>query len=149
MGELRRVEVEGGLYERLLQRLALALEEADTAQRLRDERPPGELELRGLSSAELAFINAYLDHDLSWLSGWHAAAEELALIERRQLRPLKSTRSGARSPLARPTGQSKPLLKRRQLCCALCGTPANWQPGLGVQGCETCGSQLFRTRKHR
>ncbi|CAD5107618.1 hypothetical protein [Zestomonas carbonaria] len=148
MGELRRVEVEGGLYERLLQRLALALEEAETAQRWRDERP-GELELRGLSSAEVALINAYLDHDLSWLSGWHAAAEELALIERRALRPLRPQRNGVRAGAARTPGVKSSLKRRRQLCCALCGTPANWQPGLGVQGCETCGSQLFRTQKPR
>lgn len=143
MGELRRTEVEGGLYERLLQRLALALDEADTALRLRDERT-GELELRGLSTAEVAFIHAYLDHDLNWLSGWHAAAEEMELIERRHLRPLKAGRTAARSASA-----AKPLLKRRrQLCCALCGAPANWLAG-GVQGCEACGSQLFRTSKPR
>ncbi|MBM7061409.1 hypothetical protein JQX08_11905 [Pseudomonas sp. UL073] len=149
MGELRRIEVEGGLYERLLQRLALALDEADTALRLRDESS-GELELRGLSSAEVAFIHAYLDHDLNWLSGWHAAAEELELIERRRLRPPKAPlRNGAR-PVLKPLGAAKPLLKRRrQLCCALCGTPANWQAGSGVQGCDVCGSQLFRASKPR
>ena len=74
MAELRRAEIEGGLYERLLQRLALALEEADTATRLRDA-PPDELELRGLTPAELELIRAYLDRDLNWLRGWHAAAE--------------------------------------------------------------------------
>lgn len=63
---------------RLLQRLALALDEADTAERLRDEHPT-ELELRGLSEAEMGLIRAYLDQDLHWLRGWHAAAEELAL----------------------------------------------------------------------
>ena len=45
MAELRRKEEAGGLYERLLQRLALALEEADTATRLH-AAPPAELELR-------------------------------------------------------------------------------------------------------
>ena len=48
------------LYERLIDRLALALEAARTASRLRDERPL-ELELRGLSSAEFALVKAYLD----------------------------------------------------------------------------------------
>ena len=82
MAELQRASVTGGgLYERLLQRLALALDEADTAERLRDEHPT-ELELRGLSEAEMGLIRAYLDQDLHWLRGWHAAAEELALLER-------------------------------------------------------------------
>ncbi|VVN26653.1 MULTISPECIES: hypothetical protein [Pseudomonas] len=48
------------LYERLIDRLALALEAARTAGRLRDVRPL-ELELRGLSSAEFALVKAYLD----------------------------------------------------------------------------------------
>ncbi|MGE8335914.1 hypothetical protein [Pseudomonas laurylsulfatiphila] len=48
------------LYERLIDRLALALEAARTAGRLRDERPL-ELELRGLSAAEYALVKAYLD----------------------------------------------------------------------------------------
>ena len=75
-GWLQRASVTGGgLYERLLQRLALALDEADTAERLRDEHPT-ELELRGLSEAEMGLIRAYLDQDLHWLRGWHAAAEE-------------------------------------------------------------------------
>lgn len=47
------------LYERLIDRLGLALDVARTASRLRDEAPV-ELELRGLSSAEYALINAYL-----------------------------------------------------------------------------------------
>ncbi len=56
MAELQRASVTGGgLYERLLQRLALALDEADTAERLRDEHPT-ELELRGLSEAEMGLI---------------------------------------------------------------------------------------------
>ena len=79
MAESRRAEVGGGLYERLLQRLALALQEADTATRLH-QAPPDELELSGLTPAELELIRAYLDRDLNWLRGWHAAAEELALI---------------------------------------------------------------------
>ena len=48
------------LYERLIVRLGLALDAADTAVRLRDERP-AELELRGLSHAEFELIRAYLD----------------------------------------------------------------------------------------
>ena len=129
MAESRRAEVGGGLYERLLQRLALALQEADTATRLH-QAPPDELELSGLTPAELELIHAYLDRDLNWLRGWHAAAEELALIE--QL----------------PRG--KPMIKKRQqLCCALCGTVARVQRGEGVLRCSACGSKLFRAGQPR
>lgn len=48
------------MYERLIDRLGLALDVARTAVRLRDE-VPAELELRGLSPAEFELINAYLD----------------------------------------------------------------------------------------
>lgn len=48
------------LYERLIDRLGMALDAAKTADRLRDERPL-ELELRGLSPAEFALVKAYLD----------------------------------------------------------------------------------------
>ncbi|WP_213875443.1 hypothetical protein [Pseudomonas sp. dw_358] len=47
------------VYERLIDRLGLALDVARTAVRLRDEVPV-ELELRGLSRAEYELINAYL-----------------------------------------------------------------------------------------
>ncbi|MFI8745117.1 hypothetical protein ACIGKL_08165 [Pseudomonas sp. NPDC077186] len=142
MGELRQVERGGGLYERLLQRLALALEEAETASRLHAE-PLRELELDGLSPAELELIRAYLNRDLHWLRGWHAAAEELALIQRQPLRVGKAAG-------ARPAAKAKPLLKRRQaLCCALCGTPVSWQRGQDAQACQSCGSKLFRSGNPR
>ncbi|MBP5947110.1 MULTISPECIES: hypothetical protein [Pseudomonas] len=48
------------LYERLMDRLGMALDAAKTADRLRDERPL-ELELRGLSPAEFKLVKAYLD----------------------------------------------------------------------------------------
>ncbi|QJP97746.1 MULTISPECIES: hypothetical protein [Pseudomonas] len=48
------------LYERLIDRLGMALDAAKTAGRLRDERPL-ELELRGLSPAEFNLVKAYLD----------------------------------------------------------------------------------------
>ncbi|MCF4996192.1 hypothetical protein GIW70_16530 [Pseudomonas syringae] len=48
------------LYERLIDRLGVALDAAKTAGRLRDERPL-ELELRGLSPAEFKLVKAYLD----------------------------------------------------------------------------------------
>lgn len=144
MGELRRAEACGGLYERLLQRLALALDEADSLNRLSTE-PLRELELRDLTSAELELIRAYLDRDLEWLRGWHAAAEELAQIEQwPAARPAKTTRPTVK-PGARVLGRFKALPKRRMpLHCALCGAAAEWQAGRGVQACLACGSQLFR-----
>ncbi|MGV8604337.1 hypothetical protein ACV354_32665, partial [Pseudomonas aeruginosa] len=80
MAELQRASVTGGgLYERLLQRLALALDEADTAERLRDEHPTG-FELRGLSAAEVGLIRAYLHQVLPWLRVWHAAAQPVQVL---------------------------------------------------------------------
>lgn len=141
MGERRQVERDGDLYERLLQRLALAIEEAETANRL-CAAPSRELEVNGLSPAELELIRAYLNRDLHWLRGWHAAAEELALIQRQPRRAGKPAQAGGH--------KSNPLLKRRQaLYCALCGTPVNWQRERGVQACQSCGSRLFRSGKPR
>lgn len=48
------------LYDRLIERLGLALDMAKTSVRLRNEHP-AELELRGLSHAEFQLIEAYLD----------------------------------------------------------------------------------------
>ncbi|MGE8351600.1 MAG: hypothetical protein ACN6P5_13770 [Pseudomonas protegens] len=59
MLESQRKVTEPEVYERLLNRLALALDAARTADRLRNERP-AELELRGLSPAEFELIRAYL-----------------------------------------------------------------------------------------
>lgn len=149
MAELRRAEVGGGLYERLLQRLALALQEADTATRLHD-LPPDELELRGLTPAEIELIRAYLDRDLHWLRGWHAAAEELAVIE--QL-PAAASKPAGKLPsrvVNKPASRGKAVLKKRQqLCCALCGAVAQIQRGEGVQPCGSCGSKLFRAGQPR
>jgi hypothetical protein len=141
MVDAQQVE-RSGLYERLLQRLALALEEADTANRLQAE-PRRELVLDGLSPAELELIHAYLNRDLHWLRGWHAAAEELALIQRQ---PLRSAKPGS----GRRISKLKPLMKRRQaLCCALCGTPVSWHRGQDAQACQVCGSKLFRSGNPR
>lgn len=143
MAELHRASVSGsGLYERLLHRLELALDEADTAERLRDEHPE-ELELRGLSGAEMELIRAYLNQDVNWLRGWHAAAEELALLER-------GSGKGTRAPRLNGNA-SKPRLTHRhlQLLCALCGTPVAWSRSQGVMPCTSCGSQLFRGSRGR
>lgn len=60
MGELRHQVEKPDLYDRLIDRLGLALDMAKTAVRLRNEYP-AELELRGLSQAEFQLIEAYLD----------------------------------------------------------------------------------------
>ncbi|KPX23930.1 Uncharacterized protein ALO71_03709 [Pseudomonas amygdali pv. dendropanacis] len=63
MTELQHVVSLSELYERLIDRLGLALETASTSVRLRNESP-AELELKGLSSAELQLIEAYLEKGL-------------------------------------------------------------------------------------
>lgn len=150
MAELRQTEAGGGLYERLLQRLALALEEAETASRLR-QAAPLELELRGLTPAEMELIRAYLDRDLNWLRGWHAAAEELALIEQLPARQGKApSKPASRLPgRALPVRGKMPIKKRQQLCCALCGAAVQVQRGEGVLPCTACGSKLFRAGQPR
>ena len=60
MPESQRKEIKSEVYERLIDRLSVALDSAKTAVQLRDERPV-ELELRGLSHAELELINLYLN----------------------------------------------------------------------------------------
>jgi hypothetical protein len=70
MGESQLQATKPELYERLIDRLGLALDVARTAVRLRDE-VPAELELRGLSRAEFDVIKAYLD---SLPEGWHGRA---------------------------------------------------------------------------
>ncbi|MDR6918414.1 hypothetical protein J2X66_005309 [Pseudomonas sp. 3296] len=61
------------LYERLIDRLGMALDAAKTAGRLRDERPL-ELELRGLSPAEFELVKAYLDRSERETHGCLSAA---------------------------------------------------------------------------
>ncbi|WP_460133745.1 hypothetical protein [Pseudomonas sp. S1_E04] len=62
MGESQRTATKPDIYEGLIDRLGRALDAARTAGRLRDERPV-ELELRGLSRAELELIKAYLERN--------------------------------------------------------------------------------------
>lgn len=126
-----------GIYERLLQRLALALDEADSLRGLSADAPR-ELELRDLTPAELQLIRAYLERDLSWLRGWHAAAEELASLNQAADSDQQSTTASAASASTRLT-----------LCCAVCGEAADWSPRLGVLACSVCGAQLFRARSPR
>lgn len=137
MGEFQRAEATNGPYSRLLQQLATALNDAQSMAGISSEIPQ-ELELRGLTPTELELIHAYLGRDLNWLRGWHAAAEEISVIER----PL--ARSARLSAASRPASRLKPQGTRRgQLCCALCGR-AVLQSISGVEDCQACGSKLFR-----
>jgi hypothetical protein len=78
--------------------LDLALAEADRATQLRREAP-GELELRDLTHAEVQLVRAYLEQDLHWLCGWHAAAHAQAALERQTL---KADNPGAASDQSAP-----------------------------------------------
>ncbi|TFY94074.1 hypothetical protein DYL61_10335 [Pseudomonas nabeulensis] len=60
MVESQRTLTKPQLYEGLIDRLGRALDAARTAGRLCNERPQ-ELELRGLSQAELELIKVYLE----------------------------------------------------------------------------------------
>lgn len=137
MAEVRYAKCEGDLYERLLQRLALALEQADITSSLPNDTVR-ELELVGLTAAELELIHAYLEGDLQWLRGWHAAAEELMQIQRE---PLISGKL-IRGRVIRAGGLR--VRRRTGLFCALCGAPVSWCSGQESQACQACGSRLFR-----
>ena len=60
MAETQLKATKTEVYERLIDRLSVALDSAKTAVQVRDVRPV-ELELRGLSHAELELINLYLN----------------------------------------------------------------------------------------
>jgi len=71
MVDSQRTLTKPQLYEGLIDRLGRALDAAKTAGRLRDELPV-ELELRGLSQAELELIKVYLE--LNECNGTHRVA---------------------------------------------------------------------------
>ena len=60
MAETQRTAIKTQVYERLIDRLSVALDSARTAVQLRNEQPV-DLELRALSRAELELINVYLN----------------------------------------------------------------------------------------
>lgn len=138
MGKERQAD-EGNLYGRVLQRLSLALEEAE-----RSEGASTELEVAGLTPAEFELIRAYLQQDAQWLSGWHAAAEEQAQIVRQAARP--ALRNVLRQHSAKRCRQTPPALQQA-MTCALCGTHVQWPDGPGAVACGACGSQLLRARQ--
>ena len=142
MGKERQAG-EGNLYGRVLQRLTLALEEAE--RRTGDETgATAELEVGGLTPAEFDLIRAYLQQDSQWLSGWHAAAEEQAQLDRQATRP--ALRNVLRQHSSKHCKQSPPAL-RQSMVCALCGTSVHCPEGAGAVACSACGSQLLRARQ--
>ncbi len=62
MAELQRNVAKAEVYERLIDRLSVALDTAKTAVKLRDECPVV-VELRGLSRDEFELIKAYLNRN--------------------------------------------------------------------------------------
>lgn len=142
MGKEQQAD-EGNLYGRVLQRLTVALEEAE---RSAGGKPGGaiELEVGGLTPAEFDLIRAYLQQDSQWLSGWHAAAEEQAQLDRQAARP--ALRNVLRHHSGKRCKQSPPALQQ-SMTCALCGAAAHWPEGAGVVACSACGSQLLRARQ--
>ena len=95
-------EKEADPYAQLLLRLSVALAEADSVAHLGDE-PPGEMDVRGLSAAELALITAYLARNQDWLKDWHATAVQQFSADqhaqqppfRRKVPPSRTQCSGA------------------------------------------------------
>ena len=130
------------LYGRVLQRLTVALEEAErTAD---NDAATTELEVGGLTPAEFELIRAYLQQDSQWLSGWHAAAEEQAQLAHQASRP--ALRNVLRHHSGRRSRQA-PLAVQQAMTCALSGAAVNWPEGAGPVACLACGSQLLRARQ--
>lgn len=117
-------------YERVLQRVSQALE--------RCEQVPDmlELEVSGLTRAELGLIQAWLRRDAQWLSGWHAALEEQAALERR------AQRASWRGDL-----RLRRSARRALLSCALCGHAVPWPDSDALMACPSCGSHVLRARQ--
>lgn len=86
MVQSQRQAMNPELYERLIDRLGLALDIARTAVRLRNEAPV-ELELSGLSRAEFELITAYLATHDSRLESVHHEA---------RVKPAKPVRESAK-----------------------------------------------------
>lgn len=133
---------EGNLYGRVLQRLTLALEEAERTASA-DGDTGSELEVGGLTPAEFELIRAYLQQDAQWLSGWHAAAEEQAQMERQAARP---TLRAVRQHPGKACKQA-PLALKQVLTCAICCATVSWPDIAGPAACTSCGSQLLRARQ--
>ncbi|WP_268799440.1 hypothetical protein [Pseudomonas huanghezhanensis] len=109
MTELRHTVTKPDLYERLIDRLGLALEMARTAVRLRNENP-AELELRGLSYAEVQLIEAYLDRNEVAAGDAAIAWNESADRSRELAEP---------APVSRPLAKVIWLKDQKRACVSL------------------------------
>lgn len=100
MGETQLPAMKPELYERLIDRLGLALEVARTSVRLRDEMP-AELELRGLSHAEFEVIK------LTWNPSRSATMPLSAVTRKRSRHRPRSSGSRTRNapPIRRDPGR--------------------------------------------
>ncbi|AIR89279.1 hypothetical protein [Pseudomonas cremoricolorata] len=99
MGDSPLTTTEPEVYERLIDRLGLALETARTAVRLRDETPT-ELELRGLSPAEFELIRTWLETQaLGRLA--QAGRDNRAPVATARVIWLKDRKRPARAPATR------------------------------------------------
>ncbi len=129
----------GGLYRRLIERVSCALAGAEVACR-RGGSEPKVLALQGLSPSEHALIRAYLRQDVQWLRGWHAAAEELELIESQERAGgFLFTQRGLRSSVL----ERRARLRHPRLFCALCGQAVRRQRASRLTACPACASRLF------
>ncbi|WP_278445449.1 hypothetical protein [Stutzerimonas kunmingensis] len=126
------------LYGRILHRLSAALAEAGDGLPLSPDE--AEVEINGLTGAELALIRAYLMRNEQWLAGWHAAAQEQASLGR-----------GARWPGSRGggllRGKRSAAVLQTELRCVRCQSEVPL-PGLpGEVVCDQCGSRLLEGRQ--
>lgn len=111
MVESQRKVTKPELYERLIDRLGMALDAAKTAGRLRDERPL-ELELRGLSAAEFELVRAYLDRSERETQGCLSQAlKQLDAPRSAKIIWLKDKQSGREAVKTRSVQLRQGLLK--------------------------------------
>ncbi|MCU1715611.1 hypothetical protein [Pseudomonas sp. 5P_3.1_Bac2] len=135
MGQVKESQANDVVYERLLQRLAAALDEAENLAAV-GQRPQQDLELRDVTPSELRLICAYLKRERQV-----EAAQGLKVIGENIL-PL---------PLAPPAvletaGSTAAAAAPR---CPICGVKRPWPSPSGLQLCQGCGVKLFINSDHR
>lgn len=139
MGQVNESLADTGIYERLLQRLATALDEAENLAVV-VQQPQQDLELRDVTPSEMRLIRAYLERERSSVGPVQTSVEaQRTLPTREQQQPVPAELACAYAEQAKPAAAS----------CAVCGATRHWQPSQGVQLCQGCGSQLFNQRNRR
>jgi rRNA maturation endonuclease Nob1 len=139
MGQVNESLADSGIYERLLQRLATALDEAENLATV-VQQPQQDLELRDVTPSEMRLIRAYLERERSRLG--HVQSSTEAPLQRTPRTTAVLVPEGLACAYAE---QAEAPATR----CTLCGATRHWQPSQGVQLCQGCGSQLFKQRDHR